>query len=297
MNNFHLHPLIKVLDHIGQHLDEGLTLKSIASIGNYSAYHFHRLFRAYTDETLNGYITRKRLEKIAALLIRSRGLRVTELAYAYGFSGNAALTKTFKKYYGISPSAFKKLSTSQYDKIIKSKNGQYFQGFEQYICRMDNLKNWIEMKAQVAVGECSPLKMVYLNHIGVQGLEDSFKRIIDWTITKGLVEQRALEIVRVYYDSFKITDADKVRMGVGVVVKEPVKTELDIHYREFQPGQCIIGSFEIGVDEFEQSWSSLFVWMNENGYRPSDELPFEIIKNNYHEHSEKKCIVDLCIPI
>jgi AraC family transcriptional regulator len=37
--------------------------------------------------------------------------------------------------------------------------------------------------------------------------------------------------------------------------------------------------------------------MNENGYKKADQNPFEIIYNNYNEHPEKKCIVDLCIPI
>ena len=297
MNDFHLIQLNKVLDFIDKNLDEDLTLNKIAHVGNYSPFHFHRLFKAYVNEPLNEYIARKRIEKIASLLIREKSKKISELSFLYGFSSNSALTKTFKRIYNISPSAFRRLSSSQYDKIINSKNGQKSLKIEQYICHINNLKNWIKMNANVIVKEINPLKMVYVSHIGVQGLDSSFYKIIDWVRKKELVSEKEIDIVRIYHDSFKITPPDKVRMEIGVPVKEKVKTEFDIQYREIQPKLCVVGSFEISLDEFEKSWSSIFIWMNENGYKPSEEKPFEIIHNNYNEHPQKKCVVDFYIPV
>lgn len=297
MKDFHLNQLNKVLDYIDQNLDSDLTLNKIASVGNYSVFHFHRLFRAYTTETLNEYVTRKRIEKIASILIRNKSAKMSDLSYSFGFSSNSSLTKTFKKIYEISPTKFKQLSSTQYDKIIKSKNGQKFEKFEEYICHINNLKNWINMKANVIAKEIEPIKMVYVNHIGVQGLDSAFYKIIDWSAKKKLVEEESLEIVRVYNDSFKITSPDKVRMEIGIPVKETVSTELDIQYKEIEPKLCLVGSFEIDLHEFEKSWSSMFIWMNENGYKPREMKPFEIIKNNFNEHPQKKCIVDLYIPV
>src|SRR5690606_40570240 len=120
-------------------------------VGNYSPFHFHRLFKSYINEPLNEYIARKRIEKIASLLIREKSKKISELSFLYGFSSNSALTKSFKRRYHISPSAFRRLSSSQYDKIINSKNGQKSLKIEQYICHIDNLKNWIKMNANVIV--------------------------------------------------------------------------------------------------------------------------------------------------
>ena len=64
-----------------------------------------------------------------------------------------------------------------------------------------------------------------------------------------------------------------------------------------EQGKIIVGHFVIEPIEFEKSWDSLFIWMNENGYKKADRYPFEIYRNNMNEHPEKKCIVDLCIPI
>ena len=42
----------RVMDHIEQHLDQPLDLETLAAVAHFSAFHFHRLFRAWTGETL-----------------------------------------------------------------------------------------------------------------------------------------------------------------------------------------------------------------------------------------------------
>ena len=42
----------RVLEHVDRHLDQQLALDDLASIANFSPYHFHRLFAAWMGETL-----------------------------------------------------------------------------------------------------------------------------------------------------------------------------------------------------------------------------------------------------
>ena len=51
------------------------------------------------------------------------------------------------------------------------------------------------------------------------------------------------------------------------------------------------------MDEFEKSWTGLFIWMNENRYKKADKNPFEIYHNDYRDHPDKKSIVDFYIPV
>lgn len=297
MNSFHVNQLNKVLNYIDASLSDDLNLEKLASVGNYSAFHFHRLFSAYTGETLNSYIVRKRVEAVAAGLIRNRNEKITALAYAFGFSSNAALTKAFQKHYGLSPAKMRSLSFSRYDKLIKRKNGQYFEKFEQYICHIDHLTNWIKMNATISLKEIEAIKMVYVNHIGINGLDAAFEKVITWTIANKWADAANLNVIRVYHDSFKITSQDKVRMKIGVPVKVKVDTDAEIHYQEIPVNRCIMGSFEIDLMDFEKSWSAMFIWMNNNGYKPSALKPFEIIKNDFRQHPAQKCMVDLVIPV
>ncbi len=62
-------------------------------------------------------------------------------------------------------------------------------------------------------------------------------------------------------------------------------------------GKFIVGSGEVTLQDFEQCWVSLFLWMNEHHYTMRKAFPFEIYHSNFKEHPEGKMAVDFCIPV
>lgn len=289
----------KALQFIDSNLDKNLTLETVSKTVFYSPFHFHRIFKALTNETLNAYINRKRVEKAASVLMHKKGISITELSLQYGFTSNSSFTRAFKKFYGVSPSEFSKQSPSKYSKIsqIESKNGQGHPVFETYICNINNLKNWIKMNAKIEIKTMPALDLAYVTSIGPQNLTNAFDRLIKWATPKGLMNNSNTKMATIYYDSFKITEPNKVRMRACLLLDKRIETESGIGLTSTEAGKFIIGNFEIGPQDFEKSWSGLFIWMNENGYKKADRNPFEIYHNNFNEHPEKKCIVDFYIPI
>ena len=287
------------LAYIDTHLDSELPLEKIANVAHYSPFHFHRIFKTVTGEALNAYIIRKRIEKAASILIRRKDISISELSLQYGFNSNSSFTRTFKKYYSISPSEFRKISPSKYSKIrkVESKNGQENSIFEKYICNSINHKKWITMQAKVEIKNMPELQAAYITQIGTDGIEHSFERLLRWGRSKGLLENPEAKMVRVFHDSFKITASDKVRMSICLLTNDPFEIEEEIGKTSIEKGKHIVGRFEITSNDFKKSWSSLFVWMNENGYKKAPQNPFEIYHNDPREHPENKYIVDLLIPI
>lgn len=287
---------LKYIDH---NLDSELSLESLSNSALFSPFHFHRIFKALIGETLHTYIIRKRVEKTASVLIHKRHISITELSLQYGFSSNSSFTRAFKKFYGVSPSEFRKENPNKYSKIsqVESKNGQESLIFEKYICNINNHLNWINMNANIEVKEIPELKFASMTHFGVHGIENVFDRLIKWAKPKELITNSETKMARIFHDSFKITDPDKVRMSICILTNKHFVLEGDINEGIIKKGKCIVGRFEITPNDFEKSWSSLFVWMNENGYKKAEENPFEIYNNDFREHPESKCIVDLHIPI
>jgi AraC family transcriptional regulator len=64
-----MHRVIEVID---RRLDQPLDLASLAEVAHFSPYHFHRLFAAWTGETLGDYLRRRRRAG-GELARRSRG--------------------------------------------------------------------------------------------------------------------------------------------------------------------------------------------------------------------------------
>lgn len=289
--------LNKVFHHIDAHLNDDLSLTKLAEIAHFSPFHFHRLFKTITGETVLAFVTRKRIER-AALAILHTDLELKEIAISHGFNDHPTFTRTFKKYYQVNPSQFKKDHPQRFSKIrqVYRKNDQVYPEHEKYICAMDQLKNWITMNATIDIKEMTTMNLAYVTAIGSAQLPEAFNTLIKWATPAGLMKD-APKLLTIYHDSFKVTEATKVRMSACIELHDTIQPIGAIGTTVFNPGKCIVSRYEIGPHEFEQAWTGLFLWMNENGYKKADKTPFEIYHNNFNEHPEQKAIVDFCIPI
>ena len=291
--------LNKAIEYIEANLSEKLSLEIIAEKAHISPFHFHRIFKITVGETLHIFINRKRIEKAAAYLLHHKEKNITEISEKVGFSNLSAFSKSFKKFYGISPNNFKEESPEKYSKVSKTKSkiGKVKISFEQYICNINNALNWLKMNAITEIKTTERLDLAYISYKGkMEGIGSVYNRIVKWATPKGLINQQT-RMVTIYHDSPKITDPNNLRMSACIVLDNPIEINGEINLRVLSPTKCIVSRLVITPFEFQQAWESSFAFMIENGYKKSDIDPFEIYYNNAAEHQENKFIVDLCIPI
>jgi len=97
----------RVIDYLRGNLDRQVKLEELANVACFSEFHFHRIFRAVSGETLNNFTNRLRLEK-AARLLRYSEQSLTDIALDCGFSSSATFSRAFRAGYDTSPSQFRK---------------------------------------------------------------------------------------------------------------------------------------------------------------------------------------------
>src|SRR6185295_17372846 len=95
--------LNRVIEFIGKHLDENLTLTQLSDIACFSKYHFHRLFTAYTGLSLQQYIRWLRLKRAAHQLIVDKSQSIINIAINAGFESHEAFSRAFKQTCGLTP--------------------------------------------------------------------------------------------------------------------------------------------------------------------------------------------------
>lgn len=88
------------------HLDEEIEPAELARIASFSMYHFHRIFRAMTGDSVMGYVRRLRLERAAHKLRHSED-GVLEVALESGYSSHEGFTRAFHRQFGAAPSTFR----------------------------------------------------------------------------------------------------------------------------------------------------------------------------------------------
>lgn len=292
--------IVKTIQYIDANLDADLSLEKIAEISAYSPFHFHRIFKLITKETLQNYIIRKKIEKSAFLLAVKKDMEIKEIYFDLGFSNPSVFSKTFKKYYGLPPSEFRKTAPKSFHKILQtqSKNGQIDTVFSQYICTIENLLNWTTMNLKIEVKEMPEMNLAAVMSLGIAGVEPSYNVLIDWAKKKHLFPKENVKMISVYHDSFKVTPPDKVRIHACMLLDEKLTDPTgEVFSETIEAGKFIVGSGEVTLSDFEQCWVSLFLWMNEHNYSTRRTFPFEIYHSNFKEHPEGKMIVDFCIPI
>lgn len=102
----------KTEDYIERHLKEPISLKDLADHAHLSEFHFHRLFKQYSTETVNQFVTRFKIERAAIFLCTSPNTSITTIAMEYGYSEASSFSRTFKRHFGISPLNYRKQQES-----------------------------------------------------------------------------------------------------------------------------------------------------------------------------------------
>lgn len=95
-----------VTDYIYAHLDDDLSLETLAHVSGFSRYHWHRIYRAVRGETSAQTVRRLRLERAAAMLTET-SWPVERIAWKAGFTGTEVFSRAFLRSYGTTPSRFR----------------------------------------------------------------------------------------------------------------------------------------------------------------------------------------------
>ncbi|GAA3634491.1 AraC family transcriptional regulator [Flavivirga jejuensis] len=282
-----------VLDFVEKNLDTDLSLERLSKKSNYSSFHFHRVFSIIVGETINEYINRKRVERIASILLVNTSTPIKELAYNYGFNSESSFSRTFKKYYRVSPTRFKSEG-----KTILRKIGIVPFTTEKYIRSIDNIKKWIDMNARITVKELEEIKLASIMHIGeFDKIGNMYQRLMKWGHTKKVLPTSDFKAITIYHDNPNVTQISKVRYSACVRVSKDINAEGEIRPFTIPKGNYAVGNFEIEANDISKAWESMSIWVIENNYNFRDGVYFEVYLNDHKTHPEQKFIIDICIPI
>ncbi len=118
----HKERINEVMYHIYKNLTSKLTIEELAYVSSYSPFHFQRIFKEITKKSVTNYIKELRLQCSANLLIFNPESTITYIAHGCGLKSSATFTNEFKKYYGMTPSAWRSGGYEKFKEDNPSKN-------------------------------------------------------------------------------------------------------------------------------------------------------------------------------
>ena len=99
-----------VVDHVRANLTGDLSLGALAQVAAFSPFHFHRIFRSVTGETLSDFTRRARLERAIRLMRASPDRPLGSIASEVGFATPSDFSRVFRSRFGCAPSSWDRRS-------------------------------------------------------------------------------------------------------------------------------------------------------------------------------------------
>lgn len=99
--------------YIEDHLDEDLSLETLAKEFYVSKYHIAHVFKEKLGMSIHQYITKKRLALCRETILGKDS--ITEIYQTFGFGDYSSFYRAFKKEYGISPKDYRDMQMVKYD--------------------------------------------------------------------------------------------------------------------------------------------------------------------------------------
>ena len=297
----YLQRINRVVDYIDAHLDEEHSLDKLSGIACFSPFHFHRIFKALTGETINNYVKRIRLQRAGSMLLNDYERPVTEVAALCGFNSTAVFCRAFRDHFGTSTGAFRK-----YHLVKERKNHQSRRNNDQslldrsiYISdEMMNQKRNVVMEQNIQVKEMPAMDLVYCRHTGpFDQIGSAYEKLFKWAGPRGLLRFPETKTLTVYHDDPKVVEIENLRQSACITVNEPVKTEGEIGNMHLPGSQCAVGSFKVKPHQFGEAWDAVCRWLADSGYQPSDGYPFEYYPEEHTDENPPTFTVDICVPV
>jgi AraC family transcriptional regulator len=294
----------RVMEHIERHLDQPLDLETLAAVANFSAFHFHRLFRAWTGETLGDYLRRRRVEKGALRLLTQPASGVLEVALAVGFGSGEAFARAFKGRFGVTPSAWREeRNLDQAERSLDRAKRSLDQAlgsadFDHGFPATPEIED-TTMNTDVTLIDLPPTPIAYFRHTGPYGSPVArfwMERLAPWMAENGLFDR---ERYGVAHDDSSITESAKCRYDAGVSVK-PEEVVSGKPLRTVLPGgRYACSRFEGTMDDIDPAWQRLI-----SGWLPTSGLQLDARPMLEHypidmKFDPKTGVFDcrLCIPV
>jgi AraC family transcriptional regulator len=299
--------IYRVQDYIGAHLDEELSLDNLAHISSFSSFHFHRIFKAVTGETVHDFIRRIRLEKSCSLLSLNPDMKITNIALDCGFSSSSSFAKAFKQYYKTSPSEYRGRQNTGNSGKQNGKNGKHDSktGDESsspfwYITDQElEILYRRRKKMNVKIEELPGYRIAYMRRIGAYGPDNVqlMQKLKKWAITRDLLGGSSM-ILGIAHDDPDVTPAERCRYDACIVIPKEYELEKDINESVFPGGRYAVFKVDHTAEAISGAWDDIFsVWLPDSGYQMDSRPLFERYIGAAVDIKIEPVSCEICIPV
>lgn len=311
----------RVIDHIQAHRAESLPLERLAAVAAFSPFHFHRVFKAMTGETVSEFVQRVRLESAASALLLRPQTDVLTIALDCGFNSAGAFARAFKERFGMSATQWRAGGFARWraeGRDFASKIGTRERKMREAVgkpCEApaggdlhDDVRSRdvaatekeTTMTPTVTIQTLPSYRLAYLRNIGAYGaggtIPATWQRLWQWAAARDLWTPDWI-CIGISYDDPHVTEPSKCRYDAGIVIPERLSVEDGINVASFAGGKVAAARFVGTARDIAQAWHDLFSWLPQSGFQPDERPCAELYRGESMDGQTGVVTCDLCLPV
>ncbi len=276
--NDHIQRVNEVLHQIHLNISEKHTVKSLSSLVSMSPFHFNRVFKSVTNESLHSYIRRVRLEYSANALLFNPNSSIKEILQNAGFISNSSFTHAFKQHFNITPTKWREIDIP---KGIKK-----------------NIKQIVIPKEKIV--RFQQRRVAYVRHKGYdKSIKNAWFRLLEFCDNRGISIEDS-EMIGLHHSNPNIVDKKDCHYVACMTIKDDMRI-----YPDSRVGIMTIPSILTAKFSLKGKYGDLIGYMDYIYYKwlPNSEfekvhLPsFALYRKNHFISEDEKFDLDFFIPV
>lgn len=266
------------IDYIMQHLDENLSLDAVAAHFFLSKYHFSRIFKEETGESVYAFIKRCKVDQSAIDMKLNPTKAITDIGLDYGYS-SSNYSSLFKKRHNTSPAMFRQSMPTQSMAVPFTPE------------RVVHFKTAAEYSAQIEVQKLDDMFVLYERFIGNYiDLEKNWYQFLDQY--KAFLNKKTILVERFFHDP-AITNPAQCICDICMTVER----DCDLNnVMSISGGQWIVYHFDGAIKDIFETLQGIFSsWLPQSGYEMTRRYGLNIYR--HIDRGNHSVVMDLCIPV
>lgn len=278
------------IDFIEDHLAVDLETADVAREAGISHWHFQRVFKALTNETLKTYIRSRRLA-VALEMLLSTERRIIEIALEAGFQSQESFTRVFKLAFGITPAAYRKRGTSHQFVRKPSFDGEYLRHLRADVSLEPELYEQPELLLVGLQTHC----------FGIESHKNNIARKLPplWAAFLARLDEVPERVGGQCYGIVcpRHEGADELAYLAAIEVRREVVAPPGMVFRRLPGGRYARFTHRGRVERVDQTVNYVYGnWLARSGLRHGDAADIEFYGPDYHPTAESS-VIRYAIPV
>ena len=272
-----------VLAYIDTHLEGDLSVKALSDVANFSVFHFHRQFTAFTGVPVSRYVQLMRLRRAAHRLIANADYSVLDAALDAGFQSPEAFSRAFGRAFGMAPSVFR-----------KNPNWQVWNT----VFAIPHFSRNILMHVRIV--ECPEIKVATLEHRGPPGLvNESVRQFIEWRMRSAQSPVATSRTFGIPYGNPDTTPPHAFRFAIcGEIDEEVTPNEFGVRPLVIPGGRYVVVRHAGSPDHIGETIYPIYRdWLPASGEELRDQPLFFHYLSVYPETPQDQWQTDVYVPL